>query len=79
MPTVEVTAEPKDVVNWLVDAGICNSKRQAREDVTNGAITINGEKVTDLAALVQPHKNSQGKFVVVRKGKKKYTLAKITK
>ena len=79
MPTVEVTAEPKDVVNWLVDAGICNSKRQAREDVTNGAITINDEKVTDLAALVQPHKNSQGKFVVVRKGKKKYTLAKITK
>ena len=77
MPTVNVTNEEKDVVNWLVDSTIYSSKRQAREDVTNGAITINGVKVTSLDEIVRPHKNSHGHFVIVRKGKKKYTLAKI--
>ena len=77
MPTVEVSATEKDVVNWLVDAGIYTSKRQAREGVAHGAVTINGVKVKQAEEIVYPHKNSHGKFVVVRKGKKKYTLAKI--
>lgn len=77
MPTVDVSNEDKDVVNWLVDSTIYKSKRQAREDVTNGAVTINGVKVTSLDEIVTPHKNSNGKFVIVRKGKKKYTLARI--
>lgn len=79
MPTVDVTNEEKDVVNWLVDSTIYKSKRQAREDITNGAVTINGVKVQSLDEIVTPHKNSNGKYVVVRKGKKKYTLAKIVK
>ena len=29
------------------------SKRQAREDVTNGAISLNGERVTDTAYEVE--------------------------
>ena len=78
MPTVHVTDEEKDVVNWLVDSTIYKSKRQAREDVNNGAVTINGVKVTSLDEIVRPHKNSNGKFVIVRKGKKKYTLARIS-
>ena len=77
MPTVDVSNEDKDVVNWLVDSTIYKSKRQAREDVTNGAVTINGVKVTSLDEIVKPHKNSNGKFVIVRKGKKKYTLARV--
>ena len=77
MPTVDVTNEDKDVVNWLIDANIYKSKRQAREDINNGAVTINGVKVTSLDEIVKPHKNSNGKFVIVRKGKKKYTLARV--
>lgn len=79
MPTVDVSAEEKDVVNWLVDSTIYKSKRQAREDVTNGAVTINGIKVQSLDEIVTPHKNSNGKYVIVRKGKKNYTLARIQK
>ena len=79
MPTVTVGPEEKAVVDWLVDTKICPSKRQAREDVQNGAITINGIKVTDLEEIVRPHKNSEGSYIIVRKGKKKYTLAKVEK
>lgn len=77
MPTVDVSNEEKDVVNWLVDSTIYKSKRQAREDVNNGAVTINGVKVSSVDEIVVPHKNSDGKYVIVRKGKKKYTLARV--
>ncbi len=77
MPTVDVTNEEKDVVNWLVDSTIYTSKRQAREDVMHGAVTINGVKVQSLDEIIRPHKHSNGKYVIVRKGKKKYILARV--
>jgi tyrosyl-tRNA synthetase len=79
MPTVDVPAEEKNVVDFLVDAQIIKSKRQAREDVNHGAITINGIKVGGVDEIVKPHKNSNGKFIIVRKGKKNYTLARVQK
>ena len=79
MPTVTVGAEAKNIVDWLVDATIYRSKRQAREDVQNGAASVNGIKVTELNAVVTPHKNSDGRYVIIRRGKKKYTLAKVEK
>ncbi len=49
VPTSELEKADKNIVDFIVEAGVSSSKRQAREDVTNGAISINGEKVTDLA------------------------------
>lgn len=77
MPSVEVTAEPKNIVEWLVDTGIESSKRQAREDVTNGAIRINGDRIQDLEFTIDPSAEFDGKFVIVRRGKKKYFLARV--
>ncbi|MCH4166510.1 MAG: tyrosine--tRNA ligase [Megasphaera sp.] len=77
MPTVDVDDTEQDVVNWLINSTIYKSKRQAREDVNNGAVTINGIKVQSVDEIVKPHKNSNGKYVIVRKGKKKYTLARV--
>jgi len=47
--------------------------------VQNGAVSVNGIKVTELNAVVTPHKNSDGRYVIIRRGKKKYTLAKVEK
>lgn len=77
MPTVEIGPEPFELVQMLVDTKIEPSKRQAREDVTNGAIYINGERVQDLGAVIDPQAAFEGQFVVIRKGKKKYTLARV--
>ena len=52
-----------NIVNLLVNTNICTSKREAREFITNGSISINGNKITDLD-------------YVVTKGKKKYYLVK---
>ena len=52
------------------------SKRQAREDVSNGAISINGESVTETDYVVSEKDRIEGQFTVIRRGKKKYFLIK---
>lgn len=64
------------LVDLLVAANISPSKRQAREDITNGAVLINGEKVTDFEYLLQETDRIEGRFTIVRRGKKKYYLIK---
>lgn len=78
MPSVDVPAEKENIIIWLVDvAKIEKSRRQAREDVKNGAIRINGEKVQDVDAEIDPSTSFDGKFVIVRRGKKRYFLARV--
>ena len=76
-PTVDINSDTKNIVDLLIDTEVEKSKRQAREDVQNGAITVNGHKVTDLEENINPKDNFDGKFVVIRKGKKNYFLAKV--
>ncbi|MEG3033604.1 MAG: tyrosine--tRNA ligase, partial [Enterococcus sp.] len=52
MPTVEISNESVNIVELLVATNIEPSKRQAREDVSNGAISINGDRITDLDFVV---------------------------
>ena len=77
MPSVQASAQPQNIINWLVDLKLEPSKRQAREDVQNGAISLNGNLVTDEQLLVQPDEHFEGKYMIVRKGKKNYTLVHI--
>ena len=77
MPSVEVSREKQNLVIWLVDNGIEPSRRQAREDVKNGAIQVNGERIQDLEYELDPTAAFDGKYVVIRRGKKKYFLAKV--
>lgn len=77
MPSVQASAQPQNIINWLVDLKLEPSKRQAREDVQNGAISLNGNLVTDEQLLVQPDEHFDGKYMIVRKGKKNYTLVHI--
>lgn len=77
MPTVEIAATPENIVELLVATKIEPSKRQAREDVKNGAIYINGERQQDLDYQIDPSEHFDGRYVVIRRGKKKYFLAKV--
>ena len=48
----EVHEAPINIVEALVQGGVEKSKRQAREDVKNGAIRVNGEQIRDIEAAV---------------------------
>ncbi|WP_147532640.1 tyrosine--tRNA ligase [Bacillus marasmi] len=64
------------LVDLLVDAKISPSKRQAREDISNGAVSVNGERITDTAYVLSEADRIEGQFTIIRRGKKKYTLIK---
>ena len=74
MPKAQLPKEDINIVDFLVESGVVTSKRQAREDVNNGAISINGDKVTDLAFSVDNSSRLEDSFTVVRRGKKNYKL-----
>jgi len=74
MPKAQLPKENINIVDFLVESGVVTSKRQAREDVNNGAISINGDKVTDLAFTIDNSSRLEDSFTVVRRGKKNYKL-----
>lgn len=68
--------EELGIVDLLVNAKISPSKRQAREDVANGAIYVNGERITEVEYVLSENDRIEGQFTVIRRGKKKYFLIK---
>jgi tyrosyl-tRNA synthetase len=74
VPTFETSKEDIGLVDLLVNAKISSSKRQAREDISNGAVYINGERQQDIQYTVTEEDRIEEKFTVIRRGKKKYFL-----
>ena len=62
------------LVDLLVEMGIRKSKREAREFITNGSISINGKKITDLEFMVTKEVAIEDKYIIIRRGKKKYFI-----
>ena len=66
--------EDLNIIDLLVNSGVCSSKREAREFVSNNSITINGEKINDLDYTLTKDKCIAKKYLVIRRGKKKYFI-----
>lgn len=73
VPNYQVKADDNlNIVELLVTASVVNSKRQAREDIQNGAIYINGERIQDLDYTLADADKLENELTVIRRGKKKY-------
>ena len=70
----QVTLTPGPLADVLVNAKVCASKREAREFIGNGAISLNGEVVKDAAFEVTPAMALEGEVVIIRRGKKKFYM-----
>ena len=75
VPTVEIANEGENIIDFLVNKKINTSKREAREFVLAGAISINNEKIIDLEYKISKNKAIDNKVLVINKGKKKKYLA----
>ncbi len=64
------------LVDLLAEASISPSKRRAREDIRNGAISVNDEKYTELESELTPADRISGKYIIIRRGKNRYHLIK---
>lgn len=64
------------LVDALIEASLAKSKREAREFIQNGAVSLNGDKCQDLEHILSTSDAIEGKFIVIRRGKKLYALIK---
>lgn len=64
-----------NLINLLTDVKVCSSKRQAREDVQNGIIFINGNSYKDIQQIIKKSDCFYNKYLVIKKGKKNYYFA----
>ncbi|MCM0346733.1 tyrosine--tRNA ligase [Staphylococcus aureus] len=74
VPQVTLSNDTTNIVEVLIETGISPSKRQAREDVNNGAIYINGERQQDVNYALAQEDKIDGGFTIIRRGKKKYFM-----
>jgi tyrosyl-tRNA synthetase len=66
---------PISLVELLLASGLASSKRAARELISQGAIQVNGQPVSDPARTLLPGSEAlHGRYLVLRKGKKSYHL-----
>lgn len=73
VPNFKLSEEMK-LVDILVNFNICSSKREAREFLKQGSITVNDKKITDENTTITKSDALDGKLLVIRRGKKKYFL-----
>lgn len=66
----------QNLVDLVVNMGIAKSKREAREFIESGAISVNGEKVTDVNVVVDDNMFIENTYVVMRRGKKNYYIGR---
>lgn len=74
VPQVSLSSETTNIIEALIETGIATSKRQAREDVNNGAIYINDERQQSVDYELSNDDKIDNEFTIIRRGKKKYFM-----
>ena len=74
---IKEVEEGINLVELVNNMGIAKSKREAREFIEAGAISINGEKVTDLETTINKDMFIENTYIVVKRGKKNYYIGKL--
>ena len=64
------------ILDMLVTVGAATSKREAREFLASGAISINGEKITDIDLFITKDMFIDNTYIIVKRGKKNYYVGK---
>ena len=78
VPSFEIE-DSINIMDMFINNNICSSKREIREFLNSGAITINGEKVTDENLIINKDMAIENKIIIIRRGKKKYYMGKFVK
>ena len=63
-----------NIIDLLINMGAASSKREAREFISGNAVSINGEKVSDLEYIISDKDFIDNKYIIVKRGKKNYYI-----
>ena len=65
-----------NIVDFITDMGVVKSKREAREFISNGAISVNGDKIENQDIQITDDMFIDNTYIVVKRGKKNYYIGK---
>ena len=68
--------ENLNILDFVINIGIAKSKREAREFILAGAITINGEKILDINKNIDKEMFIEETYIIARRGKKNYYIGR---
>ncbi len=74
MPASDAEADQLTLVEALVKTGLAKSNKMAREFINNNAVSVNGEKLADVEAVLSPATGLHGRYHVIKRGKKLFHL-----
>jgi tyrosyl-tRNA synthetase len=77
LPRLALEGEGMPVIDLLVEAGVASSRSDARRSIQGGGVYLNNARVEDAEARVEATRALEGRFLVLRKGKKSYFLVKV--
>ena len=77
VPRSALEGEGTGILELLADAGVASSRGDARRSVEGGGIYLNGVRVEDPQRQVLVEDAVEGRFLVLRKGKKTYHLVEV--
>lgn len=75
LPFFDNENKKRKFIDLLVDANICSSKREAREFLSQGAISVDGEIKNDENEEIFP-KHFDYKYLIIKKGKRNFYIIK---
>lgn len=73
----EMLSDGVPVVDLLVSGGLASSKADARRSIQGGGMYLNNERVSDAAQTVGLSQAIDGRFLILRKGRRQYHLVRI--
>ena len=65
-----------NIVDMVVNVGAASSKREAREFVSSGAVSVNGEKVSDISLVLTDDMFIDNTYIIIKRGKKNYYVGR---
>ncbi len=72
---IEVEAG-QNIADIVVALGAASSKREAREFIQNGAISVNGDKITDINTTIDDNMFIENTYLILKRGKKNNYIGK---
>lgn len=73
MPRFSIEKD-ENLLDFLVNHGIVTSKREGRDLINSNSISINGSKINNCEQIISKESAICSKYIIVRRGKKKYYL-----
>ena len=66
----------QNIADLVVGIGAASSKREAREFISSGAVSVNGEKVSDISLTVSDEMFIDNTYIIIKRGKKNYYIGR---